>query len=79
MNFRLAHWIMRRRGAVTLSFVLSAGMGALAGCVVSPITYVQYDSGTGLYEPCRVSTSIREYVWCFIVHHDPPDTTPARR
>jgi len=33
---------------VTLSFVLSAGIGALAGCVVSPITYVQYDSGTGL-------------------------------
>jgi branched-chain amino acid transport system permease protein len=36
------------RNMVTLSFVLSAGMGALAGCVVSPITYVQYDSGTGL-------------------------------
>jgi branched-chain amino acid transport system permease protein len=33
---------------VTLSFVLSAGIGALAGCIVSPITYVQYDSGTGL-------------------------------
>jgi branched-chain amino acid transport system permease protein len=33
---------------VTLSFVLSAGIGALAGSVVSPITYVQYDSGTGL-------------------------------
>lgn len=33
---------------VTLSFVLSAGIGALAGCVVSPITYVQYESGTGL-------------------------------
>ncbi|HEY5999964.1 MAG TPA: branched-chain amino acid ABC transporter permease [bacterium] len=36
------------RNMVTFSFVLSAGMGALAGCVVSPITYVQYDSGTGL-------------------------------
>jgi branched-chain amino acid transport system permease protein len=36
------------RNMVTLSFVLSAGMGALAGCVVSPITYVQYDSGTAL-------------------------------
>ncbi|UCD34528.1 MAG: branched-chain amino acid ABC transporter permease [Nitrospiraceae bacterium] len=36
------------RNMVTLSFVLSAGIGALAGCVVSPITYVQYDSGTGL-------------------------------
>ena len=33
---------------VTLSFVLSAGIGALAGCVVSPITYVQYDGGTAL-------------------------------
>jgi branched-chain amino acid transport system permease protein len=33
---------------VTLSFVLSAGIGALAGCVISPITYVQYDSGTPL-------------------------------
>jgi len=28
--------------------VLSAGIGALAGCVISPITYVQYDSGTSL-------------------------------
>ena len=36
------------RNMVTFSFVLSAGIGALAGCVVSPITYVQYDSGTGL-------------------------------
>jgi len=36
------------RNMVTLSFVLSAGMGALAGCVVSPITFVQYDSGTAL-------------------------------
>ena len=36
------------RNMVTLSFVLSAGIGALGGCVVSPITYVQYDSGTGL-------------------------------
>lgn len=33
---------------VTLSFVLSAGIGALGGCVVCPITYVQYDSGTPL-------------------------------
>lgn len=33
---------------VTLSFVLSAGMGALAGCVVSPITYTSYNMGTGL-------------------------------
>jgi branched-chain amino acid transport system permease protein len=36
------------KNMVTLSFVLSAGIGALAGCVISPITYVQYDSGTGL-------------------------------
>jgi branched-chain amino acid transport system permease protein len=36
------------RNMVTLSFVLSAGMGALAGCVMSPITYTQYDIGTGL-------------------------------
>ena len=33
---------------VTLSFMLSAGIGALAGCVVSPIAYTQYDSGTSL-------------------------------
>jgi branched-chain amino acid transport system permease protein len=33
---------------ITLSFTLSAGIGALGGCVVSPMTYVQYDSGTGL-------------------------------
>jgi len=33
---------------VTFSFVLSAGIGALAGCVVSPITYTQYNIGTGL-------------------------------
>jgi branched-chain amino acid transport system permease protein len=36
------------KNMVTLSFVLSAGIGAIAGCVVSPITYVQYDIGTGL-------------------------------
>ena len=36
------------RNMVTLSFMLSAGIGALAGCVVSPITYTQYDCGTGL-------------------------------
>lgn len=35
-------------GMVTLSFVLSAAIGALGGCVVCPITYVQYDSGTPL-------------------------------
>jgi len=36
------------RNLVTLSFVLSAGMGALAGCVVCPITQTQYSVGTGL-------------------------------
>jgi len=36
------------RNMVTLSFVLSAGIGALAGCVVSPITQTQYAIGTGL-------------------------------
>jgi len=36
------------KNMVTLSFILSAGIGALGGCVVSPMTYVQYDSGTGL-------------------------------
>jgi len=36
------------KGMVTLSFVLAAGIGALGGCVVSPITYVQYDSGATL-------------------------------
>ena len=33
---------------VTLSFMLSAAIGAIAGCVVCPITYIQYDSGTPL-------------------------------
>jgi branched-chain amino acid transport system permease protein len=36
------------RDLVTLSFVLSAGIGALAGCVVCPITYTRYDIGAGL-------------------------------
>lgn len=36
------------RNMVTLSFVLSAGIGALAGCVVSPITQTQYAIGGGL-------------------------------
>jgi len=36
------------RNMVTLSFMLSAGIGALAGCMMSPITYTQYDSGTSL-------------------------------
>jgi branched-chain amino acid transport system permease protein len=36
------------RNLVTLSFALSAGIGALAGCVVSPITYTSYSIGAGL-------------------------------
>jgi branched-chain amino acid transport system permease protein len=36
------------RNMVTISFMLSAGIGAVAGCVMSPITYTQYDGGTGL-------------------------------
>ena len=36
------------KNMVTFSFMLSAGIGALAGCVMSPITYTQYDNGTGL-------------------------------
>jgi branched-chain amino acid transport system permease protein len=36
------------RNMITLSFVLSAGIGALAGCVVSPITQTQYAVGSGL-------------------------------
>jgi branched-chain amino acid transport system permease protein len=36
------------RNMVTLSFMISAAIGALGGCVVSPITYVQFDSGTPL-------------------------------
>ncbi len=36
------------KNMVTLSFMLSAAIGALGGCIISPITYVQYDSGTPL-------------------------------
>jgi branched-chain amino acid transport system permease protein len=36
------------KNLVTLAFVLSAGIGALAGCVVSPITYTSYGIGAGL-------------------------------
>ena len=32
----------------TLSFVLSAGLGAMAGCVISPITLTHYEMGSGL-------------------------------
>jgi len=33
---------------VTLSFMISAAIGALAGCVISPIAQTQYDCGTPL-------------------------------
>lgn len=36
------------KSMVSLSFVLSAAIGALAGCVISPITQTQYDCGTSL-------------------------------
>ncbi len=36
------------RWMVTLSFFLSAGIGALAGCVISPVTQTQYDMGAPL-------------------------------
>ena len=36
------------RWMVTLSFMLSAGIGALAGCVISPVTLTQYDMGAPL-------------------------------
>jgi branched-chain amino acid transport system permease protein len=36
------------RWMVTLSFMLSAGIGALAGCVISPVTQTQYDMGAPL-------------------------------
>jgi branched-chain amino acid transport system permease protein len=36
------------RNMTTLSFVLSAAIGALGGCVVSPLTQTHYAIGTGL-------------------------------
>ena len=36
------------RGMVNLSFVLSAGIGAVAGCVVSPLTQTHYGMGSEL-------------------------------
>jgi branched-chain amino acid transport system permease protein len=36
------------KSMVSLSFILSAAIGALAGCVISPITQTQYDCGTSL-------------------------------
>jgi len=36
------------KNMVTFSFMLSAAIGALGGCIVSPITYMSYDSGVPL-------------------------------
>jgi branched-chain amino acid transport system permease protein len=36
------------KNMVTISFMLSAAIGAAAGCAVSPLTQTQYDSGTAL-------------------------------
>jgi branched-chain amino acid transport system permease protein len=36
------------KNMITISFMLSAAMGALAGCVISPITQTQYDCGSSL-------------------------------
>lgn len=39
---------INQKNMVTLSFVISAAIGALAGCVVSPITQTHYACGTPL-------------------------------
>ena len=39
---------IKARSMVTLSFALSAAMGALAGCALSPYTQTQYDMGSSL-------------------------------
>ena len=39
---------IRTSSLITLSFFIAAAMGALAGCVVSPLTQTQYDMGTSL-------------------------------
>jgi branched-chain amino acid transport system permease protein len=39
---------VNERWMVTLSFILSAGIGALAGCVISPVTHTRYDMGASL-------------------------------
>jgi branched-chain amino acid transport system permease protein len=36
------------KNMVTISFMLSAAIGALAGCVISPLTQTQYEIGTPL-------------------------------
>ena len=39
---------IRARRMVTFSFMLSAAIGALAGCVISPLSQTQYDMGASL-------------------------------
>ena len=39
---------IRASRMVTFSFMLSAAIGALAGCVISPLTQTQYNMGSGL-------------------------------
>jgi branched-chain amino acid transport system permease protein len=39
---------IRARRMVTFSFMLSAAIGALAGCAISPLTQTQYDMGASL-------------------------------
>jgi branched-chain amino acid transport system permease protein len=39
---------IKARQMVTLSFMLSAAIGALAGCVIAPVTQAQYDMGSPL-------------------------------
>lgn len=39
---------INQKNMVTLSFVISAAIGALAGCLVSPITQTHYECGTPL-------------------------------
>src|SRR5207248_7228761 len=34
------------RGIVSLSFAISAGMGAMAGVLMTPLTFTSYDTGT---------------------------------
>ncbi len=39
---------INERWMVMLAFALSAGIGALAGCVISPVTLTRYDMGAPL-------------------------------
>ena len=50
------------RRMVTLSFMLSAGLGALAGCVISPISLTQYDMGAPWLSRVSPSRSWADWV-----------------